>query len=167
MNRRLPVAAPPGAAKASLGETRPRGRAGFTLLELMASAVVLGAAAVMTAQVALWSRAAARTADQERLAWHEASNCLERLTAEAYEAVTPARAGQFRLSEECSAALSAGQLTVTVKPVEQTLPGKRITVEVTWEAGAAQRRLAAQPRRAVRLTTILYAPPLRRGGGKP
>ncbi len=127
----------------------------------MAAAVVLGAAAVMTAQIAPWSRAAARSADEERLAWLEASNCLELLTAEAYDAITPRRAGECRLSDVSAAAISAGQLTVTVTPVEEPLRAKRITVEVAWEAGASQ------PRRAVRLTTVLYAPPRPGEGGKP
>jgi prepilin-type N-terminal cleavage/methylation domain-containing protein len=134
---------------------RPRGtrsRLGFTLLELIAASVVLAAAGVMTAQVVVWSRAAARVADEERLAWQEASNCLELLTAEGYEAVTPRRAAECRLSDVASAGISAGQLVVTVTALDEPLPSKRITAEVAWELGDAQTQ------RTVRLTTVLYAP---------
>jgi hypothetical protein len=127
----------------------------------MAAAVVLGVAAVLTAQVTLWSRTAARAADDERLAWHEASNCLERLTAEAYDALTPRRAGECRLSDETAAALSAGQLVVVITPLDGPRSAKRITAEVTWEAGPSQGR------RAVRLTTIRYAPRPSGEGAKP
>ena len=149
-------------SRAGLRTREPRvPRRGFTLLELIGASAVLAAAAVMTAQVVVWSRGAARAADEERLAWQEASNCLELLTAEGYEAATPRRAGEYRLSAASTAALSAGQLTVSVTPLEEPLRPKRITAEVTWEAGASQ------PRREVRLTTVLY-PPRRSGeGAKP
>jgi hypothetical protein len=117
---------------------------------------MLGAAASMTVQIMVWTRAANRAADEERQAWQEAANCLELLTAEGYDAVTPQRAAGCRLSQGLAAALGAGQLTVTVVDLEEPNRPKRITAEVTWD-GAGPRR------RSVRLATIMYAAP---AGGK-
>jgi type II secretory pathway pseudopilin PulG len=127
-----------------------RRRRGVTLLELVAAAAVLAAATGMTAQVVVWTRAASRAADAERLAWQEASNCLELLTAEGYEALTPQRVAECRLNDATAAALGAGQLTVTLTALDERGSPKRILAEVSWEDRAAGRK------RAVRLTTIVY-----------
>ena len=131
---------------------RSTARAGFTLIELVAAAAVLAAAGVMTVEIVVWSRAATRAIDEERLAWHKASNCLELLSAEGYETVTPRRAAECRLPEASRAALTAGELSVTVTPLDEFPRRKRITAELSWEAGPAQ------PRRVVRLTTFLHSP---------
>jgi type II secretory pathway pseudopilin PulG len=132
---------------------RGQRRRAFTLLELVGASVVLAAAAAMTAQVIVWTRAAARAADEEQVAWQEASNCLELLTAEGYEAITPERAAECRLSPGAVGALG-GQLGVTVVELEEPSRPKRLTAEVTWEAAAARQR-------SVQLTTIVYPPLLR------
>jgi prepilin-type N-terminal cleavage/methylation domain-containing protein len=125
-------------------------RRGFTLLEYIAAAVVLGLAATATLHLVAASNATQRAIQEQRVAWQEASNCLEELTAEGFAALTDERLARCRLGETTLQLLTDGKLTASVAPVADEPVAKRVTVEVTWKPRLGERCPT------VRLTTFVY-----------
>ena len=133
----------------STGCAMRRARRGFTLIELTAASVILAMAAAVVLQLIVLSGASRRSTSQQRLAWREASNCLEAFTIGGYDAATGQRAAAYGLSQRAISALPQGKLDVTDETMEDALKAKRISVEVAWQTPRGRRR-------TVRLTTFVY-----------
>jgi type II secretory pathway pseudopilin PulG len=129
-------------------------RRGTTLVELVASCVLLGA--LLT--VCLWlvqASVSERRATQERLvALQEAQNVLEDLYGRPWNDLGPDVAGRAQLSEQAKRVLPDGRVEAQIDGPQEgrkDVAAKRIAVSVRW------RPSAARPELSVRLVAWKYA----------
>jgi prepilin-type N-terminal cleavage/methylation domain-containing protein len=130
-----------------------RARAGFTLLEIAVSLVVLGVVLTTVAQVIGWSAAEHRAIQRKRCALEAATTVLDCLSVRDWSAITSESAAAIHLPPETTRLLADPHLQVSVveEKEQQGLPGKRVSVEITW-ANAAGRA-----KEQVRLSTWVFA----------
>jgi prepilin-type N-terminal cleavage/methylation domain-containing protein len=130
-----------------------RARAGFTLLEIAVSLVVLGVVLTTVAQVLRWSAAEHRAIQRKRCALEAATTVLDCLSARDWSAITNESAVGIHLPPETTRFLADPQLQVSVveDKEQQRLPGKRISVAIRW-ANAAH-----GASEQVRLSTWVFA----------
>ena len=130
-----------------------RARAGFTLLEIAVSLVVLGVVLTTVAQVIRWSAAEHRAIQRKRCALEAATTVLDCLSVRDWSAITSESAAAIHLPPETTRFLVDPHLQVSVveEKQEKDLPGKRVSVEITW-ANAAGRA-----KEHVRLSTWVFA----------
>ncbi|MEX0729090.1 MAG: prepilin-type N-terminal cleavage/methylation domain-containing protein [Planctomycetaceae bacterium] len=121
------------------------GRRGFTLFELVISALLLGSVAMAVVPVLHWVQRERIHASQERLALQEAANTLEFFAAKQSQgALTETILNEQRLSDSAQQRLTDGQLHVDMTPEEGLPAAKRITVKVTWETGKGKKSAPVQ-----------------------
>jgi len=125
-------------------------RAGFTLVELIATTVLLGAVMMSAAPLLGWISVVQRSSMQRQLALQEATNILERMSAQPWETITDETALAVTLSENTRHHLKQPKLTITVTNIETPLPAKRINLSLTWKNHADDFWAP------VRLTTWVY-----------
>ena len=123
---------------------------GFTLLEVSVAAVVLVLVMAITVQVLGWATAERRAAERRQWARQEATNVLERLTAQPWDRLTAESAAMLELSPQARAVLPEGELRIEVTSQPGPPRAKRLSVDVRWQ------RPAGQPDASVRLTTWVY-----------
>ncbi|HVA45202.1 MAG TPA: hypothetical protein VNH11_02350 [Pirellulales bacterium] len=113
-----------------------RSRSGFTLVESCAAAALLAAA--LTIVVALLTSVARQrqSAGLHAKAVVAADNLLERLTAGAYDSITPQRADELRQASKIAEQLPDGTVALRVAAIDGSPPGKRIEVDVHWRSGS-------------------------------
>jgi type II secretory pathway pseudopilin PulG len=110
------------------------GHSGFTVLEVMAAAVMLAAAMVITVQVLALSRAQARDSQRRQLAIQVAGNLLERLTATNWDRLDSAVADAKERSKESVSRLPGGELDVTIESDSAPPRSRRITVTIRYRS---------------------------------
>ncbi len=139
-----------------------KSRAGFTLLEIAASLVVLGVVLTTVAQVIRWSAAEHRAIQRKRWALEAAATVLDCLTVRDWAAITNDSAAAIHLPPETTRLLVDPRLDVLVveEKEQQGLPRKRVSVEITWSnaAGGAKEH--------VRLSTWVFARGTRTGAAR-
>src|SRR5262245_44568429 len=108
---------------------------GFTLVEMMASLVILGMVLVVVAQLGTWSLRERRQAAARQAALELAANVLEEARAQPWNALTAKWARDQRLPSELKSLLPDGRLTITVKADKDAPLTKRLTAEVRWSTG--------------------------------
>lgn len=130
----------------------PHRRRGFTLLELMATVILLGTVLLTLAPVLRWAALQRRDADHRQAGLLEVQNALERLTALPYESITAEAAADVRLSDSTRSLLREPRLTISVTETDDEPAGKRVSAELRWQDRAGN---DAAP---VRLTTWIFEP---------
>ena len=110
------------------------------MVELCATCALLATAIPLTVAALGAVAKQRRGAELRQQAIEEADNLLERLTAEPYAELTPDRLAEVGKAASSEQMLPAGELKLEL--VEQPGPpeGKRIDVELSWQAGAAKAR---------------------------
>ena len=133
-----------------------RRRKGFSLLELVVAAIVLGA--ILAVVLKFYAAMAAReVAVRHRdVAAREAANVLERLWQWPWDQLTAEKARDLRLCEEAEQALPGAELAVEISQPAQEPDAKRIAVEIRWP------ERPDEPPAPVRLVASRY-----RNAGKP
>jgi prepilin-type N-terminal cleavage/methylation domain-containing protein len=130
-----------------------KARAGFTLLEIAVSLVVLGVVLTTVAHVIQWSAAEHRLIQRKRCALEAATTVLDCLTVRDWSAITSERAAAIHLPPETTRFLTDPHLKVSVaeEKEQQGLSAKRVSVEITWanSAGGTNEQ--------VRLSTWVFA----------
>ncbi|HWB07675.1 MAG TPA: hypothetical protein VG826_00420 [Pirellulales bacterium] len=112
-----------------------RSRHGFTVLECCAAAAVLGVALTMVVALLTSLVRQREGATRHAQAVILADNLLERLTAEPYEAITAERAELVRQTANVADLFPHGEAAIRLSDVAGPLAGKRIEVELSWQAG--------------------------------
>ena len=130
--------------------TRTR-RRGFTVLELMATVILLGAVLLTLPPVLRQAAVQRRDAGHRQTALLEVQNALERLTARPYASITPDAARGVALSESARSLLREPRLTISLSETNDPA-GKRIAAELRWQDRAGN---DAAP---VLLTTWVFEP---------
>ena len=140
-----------------------KSRAGFTLLEIAASLVVLGVVLTTVAQVIRWSAAEHRAIQRKRGALEAAATVLDCLTVRDWAAITNDSAAAIHLPAETTRLLvdlASGCLGRGRKGTQQGLPRKRVAVEITWS------NAAGGGKEHVRLSTWVFARGTRTGAAR-
>lgn len=123
------------------------GRTGFTLLEVVAASIVLGALMVATLQMLAWQNVQRRVLDTRQVALAEASRILDRLTWESWDRLTPERVQLESFSAKAASSFNSAALKITLtESNEGQLQAKRLQVEISWpraQAGLRPVRLVA------------------------
>jgi Tfp pilus assembly protein PilV len=109
---------------------RPRQRAGFTLIELAGTSLILIALMGLIVSVLGWISAENRWVDRRRAAETELANVMERISLEPWERISNAEQKASSLSAEAARILPGGELAIAVHEEPSSL--KRIRVEVRW-----------------------------------
>ncbi len=129
----------PAAADSTSVEDRRTCRRGSMFVEtaigIALAAVVMIAVAQLVALVAKQRREVA----QARIATQEAANVMEHAMVLPWEALTTDAASQLELSDELASQLDAPQLSITVTPVDDVIPVKKIEVTLSWQDQANRR----------------------------
>ena len=127
-----------------------RRNAGFTILELVVTMILLGAVIVTLMPLLGAVAGQRRAAEQRQLATEETANLLERVSAWPYEAISPESTAALHLSESSQRLLRNPTLKIAVVAVDGQPAAKRITVELGWKDRHGR---AAAP---ARLTSWVY-----------
>lgn len=117
---------------------RPPDRRGFSLMEIIVAAGLLGVIMLVTVPSLRWVSAGRRDAAQRQLAAQELANVMERLLARELSALTPEAIAAEELSAEAKARLPGGELRVTVTVADDSPPAKRVTAELRWRDSTGQ-----------------------------
>ena len=119
-----------------------RRRAGFTLIESCAAAALLVAAISLSVALVTSLARQRQAASMHAHAVLAADNILERFTSEPYEAITDERAAEICHDARVAELLPGGGAHITVGAESGSPLGKRIEVEIVWQAdgsGASRR----------------------------
>lgn len=110
-----------------------RRSAGFTILELMVTLILLASVMATVVPLLSWVNAQRRAADARQVAVQEATNILERFSARDWDDVSQPSAIAVKLSADTAESLRDARLKVTVHWDPQQPTAKRITVELRWK----------------------------------
>lgn len=120
-------------------------RRGFTLFELVISALLLGGVTMAVVPVLHWVQRERNSAAQERLALQETTNVLEFLAAKHTRGeLTDADFVDRQLPTPALERLKEGQLQIEVTPEEGPPAARRVTVRVTWKTGKTKKSAPVQ-----------------------
>ncbi|MEK6235394.1 MAG: prepilin-type N-terminal cleavage/methylation domain-containing protein [Planctomycetales bacterium] len=110
----------------------PTSRRGFTLLELTVAMVVLGAAAALVLQLALWTKVSLRQTQTRQWARREVSQHLESLASLPWNEITPKTAATIEPSAAMRRLAPDAELTAEVLSEDKPFSRKRIVVRLRW-----------------------------------
>ena len=127
-------------------------RRGMTIMELLVSLVILGAAMAALVQLVVLTARQRRSLDQRRVALQEVANQAERLALVAWDETTPERLKTWQPSADLVAALPRATCQASVRDESGEPARRRIRLEVVWTNAAGQ---AVEP---VTLTLWKFAP---------
>lgn len=113
-------------------------RRGFTLIEMIAAAAILGAVMAVAYQAVVAAAGQQRALVRRQTALREAANAVERLAALPWQGLTPQAAGALVLSPEARASLPDGEIHAEVTPDPDEPAARRIRVEVRWPDAAGR-----------------------------
>ncbi|MBI5760767.1 MAG: prepilin-type N-terminal cleavage/methylation domain-containing protein [Planctomycetales bacterium] len=113
-------------------------RRGFSMMEIIVAAGLLGVVVLVTVPSLRWVSAGRRDAAQRQLASQELANVMERLLARESSALTPEGVATEELSAEAKAHLPGGALKVAVTVTDDSPPSKRVTAELRWNDATGQ-----------------------------
>jgi hypothetical protein len=131
-----------------------RGRAGFGLIEMAMTGVLIAAAMAATLQVVGWVARERRGVERRERAVLEASNILERVAARPWDDLSTEALAPIKLPEAARAFLPVSSIDLKVATIEDAPGRKKLTVEVRWSDRSGR------PEAPVRLVAWAY----RRGG---
>lgn len=142
----------------SLNLKRPQRRRGATVVELVVSGIVLGAAMTVAVQLSAAAARQHRYADDRQFAENELANLMEQITARYYATVDQTAFDDWEPSDAARDRLRGAKLNVEVTSTNGDGPaGKRIALSLQWRDAGDQETAPA------RLVTWIY-PPANPGG---
>ena len=113
-------------------------RRGFSMMEIIVAAGLLGVVVLVTVPSLRWVSAGRLAAAQRQLASQELANVMERLLTREPSALTPEAVATEELSAEAKARLPGGELRVTVTATDDSPPARRVTAELRWNDATGQ-----------------------------
>jgi Tfp pilus assembly protein PilV len=142
--------------------TRSGERRGITVLEVAASAMLLGVVVTTAAQLVQWSVALHQAALKRRGALEAATSVLDRITSRDWSAINSQTVKDTPLPPETKEFLGNPQLSATVSDesaADKSAPNqagrlrsKKVSVEISWGQGDDKRT------QKVQLTTWVFEP---------
>ena len=125
------------------------GRCGFSLVEMMVSAVLLGALAAFVLPTLGWVSQERRTAGEHQELLEAGANLMDRFTAQAWEQITQEAAAALQLPERLQQRAQA-ELDVAVEPRDGDPPAKRVRLRIDWTD------VGGRPAPPVRISSWVY-----------
>jgi Tfp pilus assembly protein PilE len=113
-------------------------RRGMMLIELVVAGALLGTLLVVCLQLISVAAARRRAADQQQYALLELGNIMERVTAQPWAALTPARVAQEKLSPSAERVLPGAELNIEVSTMASEPNAKRVKVAIRWQDRSGQ-----------------------------
>jgi prepilin-type N-terminal cleavage/methylation domain-containing protein len=113
-------------------------RAGFTLVEVIAATAMLAVLLVSTAHVLRVIGTQQIAADRRNLALQSLQNIAEQVGNVPWEELTPEAAGKLTVPDSVKAYLPDAILAAKVTDVQEPVAGKRVSLELTWNAPNGQ-----------------------------
>jgi len=117
---------------------RRSSRRGMTLVEVLASLVILGAAMAALLQLVALAAQQRRGMNERRLALQEAANQAERIALLPWDQTSPEKLTGWQPSEDLLAAIPTAQCSVAVTEEPGAPRGRRIRLEVGWTNSVQQ-----------------------------
>ncbi len=108
-------------------------RRGISLLEVAVASVLLLAVMGLCLQLLQLTAGRHRATEMRQLAIREADNVMQRVTAVAWDELTPQAARQTHLSQEAGRRLTDGTLQVEIDASPDNPNAKRIVVRIEWQ----------------------------------
>ncbi len=105
---------------------------GFSLIEVVAAAAVMGVAMTLAAQLVLSVTDLRRAAREHQIAREEVAGALEQLSVVPWEKLTEERAAQIMASTAAKDSIASGELTVEISPVAGEPESRRLVARFTW-----------------------------------
>lgn len=119
----------------------PRTASGFTLMELLASIVILAAAVLTVAQTVAVVTRQRQLTERRALALQEAENTMEHVYALPWGELTQEGVAKIQLSDSSRHRLPQAAVQVSVQASGNPPTEKRVLVEVDWQdAGSGRSR---------------------------
>ena len=112
--------------------TEYRRRRGFTVAEMLVACIVLAALLAFTGKMLLALSLQRTAAAHRACALWEASNQMERLTLEPWDALTQENLATYKLSDEAARQLPDSRLQLEVTSDERPPSSKQIVLEIHW-----------------------------------
>ncbi|MGH7202422.1 MAG: type II secretion system protein [Planctomycetaceae bacterium] len=128
-------------------------RRGFTLVELIVAAILLGTLMLITVPTLKWASDQRRDAQKRQEAVEEAANLMERLTARPWDELTNENLQDVTLAEELRPQFPGAELEVAVQEADDA---KRIRILLHYADHAGR------PTAPVRLTAWVQRQEVRR-----
>ena len=127
-------------------------RRGMTIMELLVSLLILGAAMAALVQFVLLVGRQQQSLHQRRLALQEVGNQAERLALASWDETAPDKLKTWQPSPDLVDVLPRATCQATVSEEEGAPASRRIRLEVTWT------NAAGQPVEPVTLTLWKFSP---------
>lgn len=108
-------------------------RAGFTLFELTIAAILLAAVMVTAIPTLAWIVRVRHAAERQQVATLGVGNLMERVTALAWDEITPEALAAIALPESLARQLPAADLKISVVSTSETPEAKRVSIELRWQ----------------------------------
>lgn len=106
--------------------------AGFTLVELIGTCVILGSVFSIVVPMMLIVARERRSTEQRQFAMQHATNLLEDSTSLTWDKLSPGELSLPTASEDLIAVLPDLQRSLVVRQVENDLPARQIVATVRW-----------------------------------
>lgn len=113
-------------------------RRGFTVVEMLVTCGVLGTLVTLTAQILGAVALERRNVDSRACALLEASNILERMSLEDWDALTEPRLAERRLSADVAPRLPGGELKIELATSDDSPAAKQVAVTIRWRGAGGE-----------------------------
>ena len=113
-------------------------RRAFTLLELIAASVLIGAMLTLCLQVLAATTAARRRAETRMIALQQSANVMERLAAVPWEELNEENVQKLELDKQVRRLLPDAQLEIQLATPPDEPQARRITVSIGWSDRTGQ-----------------------------
>ncbi len=114
-----------------------RDRDGFTLFELAISAILLAVVMVTAIPTLAWIVRVRHAAERQQAAILGIGNLMERVTALAWDEITPEALAAIKLPENLAEQLSGADLRISVASDADAPEAKRVLIELRWQESPA------------------------------
>lgn len=132
---------------------KPPARAGFTLLELTISAILLAVVMATAIPTVAWIVRQRQASDRQQLAVLAVGNLMERLTALPWDELTTEGVSRVALPEGLSDRLPDARLEINVSTSPDEPQARRVSIILVWDEPIAGTKSAP-----IRLTAWVYRP---------
>ena len=112
--------------------------AGFTLIELVGTCVILGSVFSIVVPMMLIVARERRSTEQRQFAMQHAANLLDDSTAESWDKLSPGELSLPVASEDLISVLPDLQRSLVVRQIQGDLPSRQIVATVRWRGASGK-----------------------------
>ena len=113
-------------------------RSGFSLVEMLVSAILLGAVLLLAVPLLGWVSHQRQIADQRQYALLTLANTIEEVGERPWDELTNDSLSELKLTAEASQFLDSAVLKTVVEVEDEAIPTKSVTLSLTWRNRAGE-----------------------------